>query len=180
MKKIILSIALIGSLIGGYGYYHYGYQASDHDHIHSYDNAHDREFFKRLFNDHFYLLTANPDTSIDFILDEKAPNPYEPRYFGKLEIKILREQASQVGFVCYYMLSQYVGRILFLCIDKSMQGKRYGEKLVKHAVQDLKNRGAQLIRVWCRVDNPNGRKFYERLGFINSGIEGMIDYRLKI
>ena len=127
-------------------------------------------------------------TNIDNIVDTLSPNEYEQRYRGKLKIVVLYETEfgkpeKQIGFCCYYMLNEYIGRLLFLCIDKQVQGKRYGERLVQYALEDLRRMGAKFVRMWCRIENSNARKLYERLGFVNLHEDlstGFIDYRKNI
>ena len=81
---------------------------------------------------------------------------------------MLFEDGKPVGVVTYYMMSQVLGRILFLIVDKDFRGKRYGEKLLNYAFDELKKRGATSVKLFVRSENASARKLYERVGFVEA------------
>jgi GNAT superfamily N-acetyltransferase len=52
-------------------------------------------------------------------------------------------------------------------VDSSFRGKGIGEKLVKHLVEEAKNRGCYKVTLSCF---PERLDFYERCGFVQENI----------
>jgi ribosomal protein S18 acetylase RimI-like enzyme len=163
MKKIFLAASIIAgtSLIGiGVGYY---YISSDHM-IYDYDERIDKKPIVDLFDSDRYWLTASPDYPVEYMLKYKAPTK-DPLSIGRLHIKVLREHDKFIGFTAYYMLFDNEAKLLFVAVNPEFRGKRYGERLLKYAIKDLKSMGARYIRLTTRTTNLQAQRLYNRVGF---------------
>lgn len=142
----------------------------------------DRALIKKIFNENFYTLTANPDHDLDLMLERRSPNKWETKYFGKMNTYMMYEGDQPAGFVSYYMRTAYQGLILFLAIDSDFRRKGYGKKLVEHAMKELKKQGAKVIKICTRVDNIAAQKLYGGyFGFIKEDEkDGFVFYRKDV
>lgn len=158
-KKSFLVAVSIAAL--GIGIY---YVHTPRGPIYEYDEARDTQDILNLFRKNWYWLTASDDYSPEFMLKHRAPNKSQ-MYLGQLRIKVLREKDTFVGFSAYYMKAKDLGFILFVAVEESMRGKRYGEQLMRQAIDELGKMGAKRIDLVTRTNNYSGQKLYTRLGF---------------
>lgn len=189
-KRTIKQLAIfIGLVLAGYGGYQaYQQYAGEQGTIRSYKTKEDEQYIKKEFEDNWYTLIANPSYDVDFMLQKKAPNEREPQYFGKMAIKMLYQDSRPIGFITYYMQTSYQGDILFLVIDKNFRGKRYGEKLLNYAFEEMKKEGAKTVKIFTRTENTSAQSLYTRMGFVETGRlskdiqpkEGGIFYRKEL
>lgn len=164
---MLKSIIVMLSIVLGAGIAHYYSANKSASPISDYDDVRDGVQVRKIFKDDWYMLSNrehNPE-QLNFVLQTHSPNEYEPRYFGKMTIKVLREKDNVVGFITYYMLNFYEGKILFLAISPEFRGQRQGEKLLRVAVDDLFAHGATLVRLVTRTENISAQKLYKRFGF---------------
>jgi ribosomal protein S18 acetylase RimI-like enzyme len=133
-----------------------------------FNNARDTRDIIELFEADRYWLTSTPGYSVENMLKYKSPDG-DVQAGGKLRIKVLREHGKLIGFTAYYMLRLGIGKVLFVGVNKEYRGKRYGEKLLAHAVQELQKMGAQVVQLTTRTDNVSGQKLYRRFGFDETG-----------
>src|SRR5579885_140724 len=141
----ISALGLALALGGGISYYYLSSSkktscAPHSDLISPFNEARDMADVKALFVRDWQWLSVREysDERLDFMLKGRAPNEYEPRYFGKMEIRVLREKdGAFVGFITYYMKNAYDGHILFLAIEPSFRGRRFADKLLDYAIADL-------------------------------------------
>ncbi|MCL5874862.1 MAG: GNAT family N-acetyltransferase [Candidatus Dependentiae bacterium] len=188
-NKIRLLIALaisigLGAVVSGLIYKNYTHIQEEKD-IYPYDAARDEADIHQLIKNNWYWLIATPDyyfkDKIDFILHNMAPSMYEPRYFGKLQINVMRKDSNFIGFVAYYKKSFYVGQVLFLAVDEKYRGKRYAQILLDSALENLKNDGCQLARLPTRTTNFKAQSVYKRAGFTEyDRDEGYVYYEKKL
>lgn len=61
-------------------------------------------------------------------------------------------------------LSNY-GFIADVCIDSDHRGKGYGKKMLKYAIDFLKEKGASVIYLTVDDDNEVAKSLYKSLGF---------------
>ncbi len=178
IKTVIVAI----SIAVGAGIAHYHYSAREQGPIYTFQEKRDLEDMNALFVKDWYCLSNREYAreNIDFALKTHSPNEYEPRYFGKMHIKVLREQGKLVGFVTYYMVNFYEGKVLFLAVNPEYRGKRYGEKLLRYAVDDLFSNGATVVRLVTRTANFSAQKLYKRFGFqvTNPDDEGFMHFAI--
>ncbi len=185
--RLLLVLALVVgglSIIGGLYYKRHTHVQQQED-IYEYNAARDENDVHRLIKDNWHWLIATPDyyfkDKIDFILHNMAPSMYEPRYFGKLKIKVMRKDDQLIGFVAYYKKSFYVGQILFLCVDEKYRGKRFAQILLEAALEELKKEGCQLARLPTRTTNLKAQAVYVRSGFTEyERDEGYVYYEKKL
>ncbi|MFI5332835.1 MAG: GNAT family N-acetyltransferase [Candidatus Babeliales bacterium] len=184
MSRIKAALAVVSIMVGA-GLAYYATHARETGPICDFNEARDADAVKKIFKDDWYWLSNREyiPENIDFVLKTHSPNEYEPRYYGKMSIKVLREHDTLIGFITYYMLNFYEGKILFLAINPDFRGKRYGEPLIKYAINDFfNNRGATVVRLVTRVDNTSAQKLYIRIGFVETGRDledGFIHYAIK-
>ncbi len=147
--------------------------------IRPYERQRDKQALLDIFTKNYYWLVENPQFSADFYLEHQAPK-MSPEYIGKETIKVLVVANKVVGFIGYYKKKFYEGFIHFLAIDEAYRGKHYGEKLMRHAINDLFYQGADLIRVETRTNNIPAITLYKRLGFEETKQEdGFVFFELK-
>ena len=188
-NKIVLLLALIAgfcglSIIGGLCYTHYTQTHYQQD-IYDYNPARDEIDIHQLIKNNWHWLIASHEyyfkDKIDFILNNMAPNSHEPRYFGKLKIKVMRTESQFIGFVAYYKKSFYVGQVLFLAVDEKYRGKRFAQTLLDSALSALKEDGCQLARLTTRTTNLKAQSVYKRAGFTEyERDEGYVYYEKKL
>jgi ribosomal protein S18 acetylase RimI-like enzyme len=169
-KLVAVLLMILGSGIG-YWYWPNNYSViiqstvNQQSSIVDYIPEKHKAFIKEQFKQNWYWLISSPDYDVDYMLDTRSPNNYEPNYKGKLSIIMLQEENQLVGFGAYYMKHSFEGAILFIDIDKNFRGKRYAEKLVTYAEQDLKKMGAKIVKLATWIENASSRKLYTRLGY---------------
>jgi len=139
--------------------------AQHHGPIYDFNPTTDTQPIIELFNQNWYWLVANEGFSPSFILKHRTPNE-NPKYFGTLKIKVLRENNQLAGFTAYYMKEKNLGQLLFLAVGHPFRGKQYGKILAEYAIDDLKKLGATKIGLWTRVSNLPAQRIYKNLGFI--------------
>ncbi len=127
------------------------------------DAAQVTELFRQDYN---WLSTRVFDPAhIDWVLRTHSPNEYEPEYEGRMSIDVLRDKGSVAGFVTYYVSSPFIGTILFLEVGKDFRSKGYGEKLVRHAIDELFLKGVSVVKLLTRTTNFPAQRLYNRVGF---------------
>jgi len=161
-KKIGMIVIFVVLLCGLYGYY----CMSEKGPIYEFNSKRDTAAILNLFDKNWYWLIANESSSPSFYLKYRTPNE-NPAYFGKLQVKVMRENNELVGFVAYYKEKpeEEEWRLLFLAVDEKFRGKGYGSTLAEYAMQDMIKQGAKKIGLWTRLSNP-AQRIYKRLGFV--------------
>jgi len=149
--------------------------------IEDFDPLRDTEGIMKNFNEDWYWLIAEEiKFDVPYMLETRSPNNFEPQYYGKLIIKVIREHGKAVAFTTYHLISPEVGRIQFVSVARAARGKRYGEKLTDHATRDLFNRGCKEVILSTRVNNGPARRIYERYGFkITGSSDRFVYYSFK-
>ena len=61
------------------------------------------------------------------------------------------------------------GEIVSVYLLPEYTGKGYGRKLMETAMCELRKQGFDKLLLWVLEENTNARRFYEHLGFTNSG-----------
>lgn len=166
-KYTWLKAALLASLlmIGGGAVYYYYHTQSPKQPIYEYEAARDKEDIQKLFDNNWYWLISSDDYSVNFMLDRRAPNQYNPRYFGKLQIQVMRVNNEFVGFVAYYMKNFYLGQLLFIAVKQDQRGKGYAKVLMNYALEQLKEMGATKVKLVTRPTNLSAIAVYNKTGF---------------
>lgn len=166
-KRMTLIAVLIIALgvIGGFVYY--GKSSAEQGQIVDFNAERDTQAMLKIFYDDWYWLFPGPDYSPEYILKHHSPGsaPYYARYFGKLNIKVLRDQGTVAGFTTYYQANFYEGEIQFIAVSKDFRRKGYGKLLTEYAVRELFKMGVKKVNLLTRMNNAGARRIYERVGF---------------
>ena len=181
MKKYLSRLSLILFCLVAMGGLYWIYRTQSPG-IYQYDSAKDKAFITNLFDKDWYWLISDysPDYSVEYMLDYRASSQY-PSGKGKLTIKTYRVKGKPVGFSAYSMEEFYRGRILFVSVDKEYRSKGYAKKLMIDAIEDLKKRGARVIRLVTRTDNKAALKLYTGLDFKETWTDGAyVKFELSI
>ncbi len=187
-KKIIKALLAISILvaIGGAIYYYLPQPQQQQEeidqHILPFDDARDTQELLAMFEKDRYWLSANENFYPEFLLKNRTPNKDDTRYYGKLSIKVLYDDAKQlVGFIAYYMKNFFMGQILFVDVKEEFRGKGYAQQLVKYALRDLKRQGASLVTLVTRTTNEAAQRVYKKLGFaISYEEEGYVYFEIRV
>lgn len=131
-----------------------------------FDEARDMKPLLASFNDDWYwLIDAEPhEYSAYEAFHTRTPDIWDHQYEGKLEIKVLRDHGEFAGFVAYYPKNFYEGKVLYLNIAKDFRKKKYGEKLLKYAIKDLFDKGADTVSLVTRPTNEPALNLYKKAG----------------
>lgn len=162
-KKIILFLGL--AIAAGTGITLYRHQAVEQGLIYTFNATRDTAAMMEIFHQDWDWLLSSKESSPAFMLKHRTYDA-NPRHFGSLHIKVLREDDKLAGFAAYYMETETQGRLLFLAVGKDFRGRGYGKVLAEHAMQQLFNMGADHIALWTRVANLPAQKIYRNLGFV--------------
>ena len=73
------------------------------------------------------------------------------------------------------MTSSYMGRVLFLAVDKQFRRKGYAKRLMSFAIDHLKKQGVKIIKVATYEENKKAQQMYtQRFGVVKENQEGKI------
>jgi ribosomal protein S18 acetylase RimI-like enzyme len=171
--KVPGSLLVLGLLIAGVLFL----KKSSKNPIEDFNDVRDTQEILKIFERDRYWLLANEDYSPEFMLKYRAPNQ-DIKYMGRLHIKVLRELDKFVGFTAYYMKTPTHGFLLFLAVNPEFRGrdKGYAEKLLRYALGQLKNMGAEQVQLCTRTDNVRAQKLYRRVGFYEISRDGGFMY----
>ena len=78
-------------------------------------------------------------------------------------VKVAVENGRVIGFV-FAFAHQRVGWITFLCVRREFRRRGIGAKLLEQAVEYLKGRGVQTVKLDVEPRNP-AVKLYRKFGF---------------
>lgn len=133
----------------------------------------------KIFERDRYWLLASEESDPDFMLRYLAPNKWDPQYFGKFKIKVLRKEGELVGFTAYYMKSPLLGFIQFVAVNPPFRGKGYAQQLLDYAIKQLKSMGAIRVELLTRTTNERAQKLYKRNNFQVKVVEDGYIYFFK-
>ncbi len=153
-------VTVFVGLIGGLSWYCYADRGSLVDFVYERDAREVLEIFEK----DRYWLTSTPSYDADYMLKTHSPNK-NVLYYGKLQIKVLREQGAVAGFTCYYMKPGDIGFILFVAVAERFRNKGYAKKIVRYVINQFKHLGAKRINMLTRDTNYPAQRAYESVGF---------------
>lgn len=174
-KKLSLLVAFM-LVLGGIWYVIKPFTGVD-----AYNVVEDRAQLAKIFTKNWALL-FNDAPFNQHTLDERLLYQRSGAYDGgpfPITFKVYREQGNVAGAVGYFMKDSYepgVGFILFLVVDESARGKGYAEELIKAAVTDLRLRGARVVKLITALRNTRAQKFYNKVGFTETGRDSSVVY----
>lgn len=150
--------------------------------IRSYDEKKDYEPLVLMINKNKFMISENPDFSAERFLTMRAPN-YDPSKIGQAKVDVLETNRQTAGFISYYKKSAQNGYIWIMGVDADFRGHGFGEKLTRHAVEVLRNKGANYVTLGTRLFNKPALRIYYKLGFIEDYRDedrGVISLRKKL
>ncbi len=62
-----------------------------------------------------------------------------------------------------------IGEVNSIYLEENAAGKGIGRSLLSHAIDDLRARGFEQVKIWVLALNERARKFYQRAGFEPDG-----------
>ncbi len=179
-KKIIIGISVLIALILGTLSF-FLFKTETNKEIRNFDKNKDTEFIQNAFKRDYYWLVENPEFSLAFLIEKMSPNK-DPEYFGKLNFKILQKDKTPIGFTTYFKKKFYEGKIQFVYVDPEFRGKGYAKKLTRYAIEDLFNKGVEIVKLDTRTTNEPAIKVYQGLGFkeyYRIEPQGIVSFELK-
>jgi len=174
--KMVLVISACSAFMAGLVYYF----SREKVIIHDFSPMRDTKPILNIFDKDWYWLVASSrqEYSPAFTLKYRTPDK-DPKNFGKLIIKVLRDDDKFAGFSAYYKISFYEGKLLFVATDQAFRGKGYGEKLTRHAINDLFKRGCKVVKLVTRTNNIKARNLYKKIGFTETYVgEGFVYFAI--
>ncbi len=109
----------------------------------------------------------------DDFLDSLSEPGYEARWVRAISdpgirVYVAEESEKVVGFASGGRERagepEFSGELYALYVLDEAQGRGHGRQLVRAVVDGLRETGLPNMIVWVLRDNPNARRFYERLG----------------
>lgn len=137
----------------------------------------------KIMNDNKFWISEHADLSGEKVLTFKAPNNDMSKK-GQASIDVVAVNDEAVGFIAYYRKSFLEGRIWLLAIDKDSRKKGFGERLIDHALMELKKKGATYVTLAAKTINKPAISLYQKMGFVeenrdeNRGIVFLIRHQL--
>ncbi|CAN5159630.1 hypothetical protein BH09DEP1_BH09DEP1_4290 [soil metagenome] len=185
MTKTLIKIAAVLVLLsfGASVFYYYAPQPvfAAASPISDFQDERDTQDVLNLFEKDRYWLISSEDYDPSYALKTRSPNKRDNRYFGKLNIKVLREDSKFVGFVAYYMKNFFLGQLLFVGVNPDFRGKGYAQKLMQYAIDDMKKQGASMISLVTRTSNLAAQAVYKKLGFsVTHEEDGFVYFELRV
>lgn len=75
-----------------------------------------------------------------------------------------------IGYVVGYQISEHIGRVFSIAVYPKYQNRGIGSCLLKEIIRVLSKYGVSQIILEVRQSNLKAKRFYERHGFIQTGI----------
>lgn len=164
-KKFIIILGIGCGMLTAFIIYYSYFSGFLPGRICQFDPAWDTQPILDIFKNNWHSLVEGKDYSPEFMMKNRTPGT-DPKYFGALKIKVMREGRRLAGFITYYMKRSGEGEVVLLAVGESFRGKRYGYALMQYAMKDLFLMGARSVALWVLVDNAPARKIYKELGFV--------------
>lgn len=185
MTKTLMKIAAVLILLsfGASVFYYYAPQQvlAPSSPISDFQDERDTQDMLKIFEKDRYWLISSEDYDPAWALKTRSPNKRDSRYFGKMNIKVLRENGQLVGFITYYMRNFFLGQVLFLAVNPEFRGKGYAQQLMQYAIDDMKKQGASMITLVTRTSNTSAQSVYKKAGFTMTHEEdGFVYFDLKV
>jgi len=120
-------------------------------------NSVDREFEEDRWKKHISIRLTTGVGGMLMVVDE------DDHPFGMAFVEIRTKPTGQ--YYQHHPRTDKYGYITNVVIDEKHRGLGIGEMLINEGVKQLKKAGIEVIRINIRDDNPEIKKFYEKLGF---------------
>lgn len=135
------------------------------DDVLPYASERDRSAIIKLFTNNWYwLIPEETPFSVEYFLDHKTPdqNGTEDNISS---IFVYCKDNKTVGMISFYPMSFYRARLHFIIVDKDYRGRGISDKLMRFALDQMKDRQFTKVELITRVDNIPAQNLYNRFGF---------------
>lgn len=168
LNKYILGVLFLSALaLGGLVYWYSIRSSKPCAGIQSYVPERDRDIIIQLFSDNWYWLVPDNDPfSIERFLDQS--NNRQGNGPDDTKIFVYCHNGKPVGMVSYYKESLDAGRLRSIVIEQAQRGKGISEKLMDHAMNDMKKMGLSKVTLITRTNNQGAIKLYDKLNFVRT------------
>jgi ribosomal protein S18 acetylase RimI-like enzyme len=161
----VLLLVLLALISCALVFYFYSDQKQDHAFIRSYDEKKDFAALVNMINDNMFWVSERPDFPPEEFLALRAPN-LDPSRKGQAFIDVIEADDATAGFVSYYKKSSSQGYIWVFAVGRDFRRRGYGERLLKHALAQLKKQGANYVTLSTRLAKTPAMQLYTKLGFV--------------
>lgn len=174
-KKLIWG-SIVGSSIVALALAGWFFFARSHVSIDNFDLQRDgATLIQTMRADWYWLVAQGSDFDPIYMIQTNSPNK-DPRYFGQINIKVLRDHGAFAGFVTYYKKSSYEGWVQFLSVAKQYRRHGYGKTLLRYAIEKLFKQNCTRVGLVTRDSNVGAQKIYKSLGFKETHRDGEFVY----
>ena len=175
-NHIIVGTISIAALASGTSYYLHGKSIPLTPFVYERDIADVLSIFDRNWR---WLMPYEKETYdsnyLPYVFEHRAPHG-DPAKQGKINVMTIRQDNKVIAFVAYYMKTRTSGFLLFVAVDNAHRGKKYGEYLVRYAIDKMIKLGAKQVQLLTRIDNIPAQKVYRRVGFTETTRDGEFVY----
>lgn len=163
-KRHIVLLVLLGLIASSYFFYLRNDLTYSEAQLRTYEHAKDYRPLVKLINDNMFWVSETPDLSAEKVLTFKAPSNDMSRA-GEVNIDVIEAEKTTAGFIAYYKKNHDHGFVWLLAVDKNFRGRGFGERLLAHAIINLKQEKASYITLAVRSINKPAISLYKKLGF---------------
>jgi ribosomal protein S18 acetylase RimI-like enzyme len=164
LRHIIL-IFLAALLCAAALFYFYSDAEEKNSFIRPYDSDKDFAALVTLINENIFWLSERPDFSPEQFLNLRAPN-FDPSRKGQTSVDVMQSNGATAGFVSYHKKSPTQGYIWIFAVSKDFRRQGFGEKLLNHALAQLKKQGATYVTLNTRIAKSPAMHLYKKVGFV--------------
>jgi GNAT superfamily N-acetyltransferase len=153
-------------------------QAHVNESIETYRKDRDEQFIKHIITEHPYEF---PDAYLFPNLDVELVSADMPTKDGKQKVHLTFKQKiftycidnEPVGHVRVFDFADSfwggdltTSMIAELAVAQEHRNKKIGEKLLSHAIADIKKRSKKTVVLDMMANNPHAQKLYTKIGFL--------------
>jgi ribosomal protein S18 acetylase RimI-like enzyme len=163
-KRHIIFLSLLSMLAVASIFYFKSDQYQDTATIRSYEHEKDFIPLVQLINENKFWISERRDFSAEKMLLHRIPTN-DQGFKGQATVDVIQTNSTTAGFIAYYKKSAKQGFIWLLAVDKAFRGRGFGEKLMLHAIDNLKQQKVNYITIATRLINKPALSLYRKLGF---------------
>lgn len=169
-KRHFVLLALLG-LLAALGIIYFANDASKEANvIRHYEHEKDFDALVPVIRENMFWLSERPDFSPEKFLMWRAPN-FDPARKGEATIDVIEVDKETAGFIAYYKKSPTHGFIWLFAVDQKFRRRGLGDKLMAHALKQLKSQGAQYVTLTTRLHKTPALQLYQKAGFVEQDRE---------
>lgn len=138
--------------------------------IRAYDEKKDFAALTPMIKENLFWLSERPDFSAEKFLMWRAPN-FDPSRKGQATIDVIEFEGQTAGFIAYYKRSPAHGFIWLFAVGEQFRRRGLGDRLMQHALKQLKKQGAQYVTLTTRLHKTPALQLYQKNGFVEDSRE---------